>query len=281
MTGRDGEDWQGAGGQRWLAHIDRFESMVAPVGEALIARAGFRPGETVVDVGCGGGLNSLQIARVVAPHGKVLGIDIAHMLIEKAEARAWEQGVGNVEFYCADAETARLPMTGFDRLFARFGVMFFRDTTAAFAHMRGWLRPGGSMIFSCWARVEDNPWFGDIGRIVGAYADLPRPNPDEPGPFRLADPETTRAILDRAGFVDVEIEQWKGLQPLGGEGSSVESAAGFVMDAMPVSVAIGELPGEARERLRQELIALLTPHYRDGAVRIAGTAWFVAARNPA
>lgn len=275
------ESWIGEIGQKWLAHIDCFESMVAPVGEALIAKADFRPGENVVDVGCGGGLNSLEIARLVAPEGKVLGVDIAHMLIQKAEERAWEAGLGNVEFYCADAENARLPMTGFDRLFAQFGVMFFNDTTAAFAHMRSWLKPGASIAFSCWASIEENPWFGEIGRVVARYASLPPPAPDDPGPFRLADPIQTRAILERAGFGDIVIDLWEGPQPLGGEGSDPESAADFVMAAMPVSNAIKELPRAQQQQLKEELVAVLTPHYRDGSVWINAAAWFVTARNPA
>lgn len=274
--------WNGEGGQRWLTDIDRFEGMVAPVGEALITKANFRPGETVVDVGCGGGINSLEIARLVAPSGRVLGVDIAHMLIQKAEERAWEAGLGNVEFYCADAENAKLPMVGFDRLFARFGVTFFHDTTAAFAHMRSWLKPGASIIFSAWAPVEDNPWFGEIGRILGQYMSLPPHAPDDPGPFRLADPAQTRAILERAGFADVMIELWKGEQPLGGQGSDPESAAAFLMMAMPGhGDAAGAMDEVRRQGLKEELTAILTPHYREGSVWIKGAAWFVTARNPA
>lgn len=275
------EHWAGEGGTRWLEHIDRFESMIAPVGDALIAKARFLPGEKVVDVGCGGGVNSLEIARLVGPKGKVLGVDIAHMLIEKAEERAWQGGVENVEFYCADAENARLPMTDFDRLFARFGVMFFRDTTAAFAHMRSWLRPGGSIIFSSWAPIENNPWFGEVGKVIGSYAELPQYSPNDPGPFRLSDPDAIRTMLQRAGFVDIGIELWRGQQFLGGKGSSPSEAADFVMMAFPIANAIKELPSSTRVDMKADLKRLLEPHYRDGSVRINGAAWFVTAFNPA
>lgn len=280
MTGQSLEDWDGEGGRRWLAHIDRFESTIHPVGEALIEKARFRPGERVVDVGCGGGVNSLQIARLVAPGGKVLGIDIAHVLIELAEKRAWEQGVENVEFYCADAANAQLPMTGFDRLFARFGVMFFRDTTGAFAHMRGWLRPGGSILFSCWAPVENNPWYLQVGQIMSKYVDLPPRAPDDPGPFRLADPGATRAMLLNAGFADIGMDLWTGLQPLGGEGSSPENAAEFLIAALPLAGSPQDPPPERRQALKTELTAYFADHIDGGSVRIRGAAWLVSARNP-
>ena len=81
------EDWAGEVGDRWLAHIDRFESMLAPIGNALIATAQLQPGEKVADVGCGGGPTTFAIAAAVAPHGYVTGIDIAPKLIALANRR--------------------------------------------------------------------------------------------------------------------------------------------------------------------------------------------------
>ena len=65
MSGHAATDWQGAQGDRWLQHIDRFESMIAQIGHDLVAAAGFEAGETVADVGCGGGPTSLEIAQSV------------------------------------------------------------------------------------------------------------------------------------------------------------------------------------------------------------------------
>ena len=72
------EDWAGEMGERWLAQLDRFESMISPVGDALLARAAFQPGERVVDLGCGGGATSFAIAEAVAPRGHVLGHVVRH-----------------------------------------------------------------------------------------------------------------------------------------------------------------------------------------------------------
>ncbi|MGQ3229179.1 MAG: methyltransferase domain-containing protein, partial [Blastomonas fulva] len=72
-----GEDWAGEMGIKWLTHIDRFEGMIAPIGDALLARAAIVPGERVIDLGCGGGLTSLAAARATGPDGAVLGLDIS------------------------------------------------------------------------------------------------------------------------------------------------------------------------------------------------------------
>lgn len=72
----EAEQWAGPMGERWLAHIDQFESMISGVGEARIAAAAFQAGERVIDIGCGGGVTSLAIAGVVGPTGSVTGLDI-------------------------------------------------------------------------------------------------------------------------------------------------------------------------------------------------------------
>ena len=120
------EDWAGEMGARWLANIDRLESMIAPIGDALLARAGFQPGQHVIDIGCGGGATSLAIASAVGSSGSVVGIDISPDLIAKATERGVAAGVPNARFECADASLYQAE-TPFDRLFSRFGSMFFQN----------------------------------------------------------------------------------------------------------------------------------------------------------
>jgi SAM-dependent methyltransferase len=155
-----GEDWAGEMGVKWLTHIDRFEGMIAPIGDALLARAGIAPGERVIDLGCGGGLTSLAAARVTGPQGAVLGLDISPDLIDEARRRAADHP--NVTFICADAATVALD-TPYDRLISRFGSMFFADPYAAFTNLHGLIRPGGRIDLAIWtmsatsSRTRDFP----------------------------------------------------------------------------------------------------------------------------
>src|SRR5579885_178869 len=102
------EDWSSEMGERWLKNLGRFEGMIAPVGRALLERADFRAGERVVDVGCGGGATSLEIAARVGSGGAVLGLDISPALIAAAEHRARAARAANLHFRCADAASATL-----------------------------------------------------------------------------------------------------------------------------------------------------------------------------
>ena len=91
------EDWVTEMGARWLAHIDTFEGMIAPVDPALLEKAGLRPGERVVDIGCGGGTTTIAAGRLVGPDGEALGLDISEALIARAMERAASAGASNLK----------------------------------------------------------------------------------------------------------------------------------------------------------------------------------------
>ncbi|WP_338466664.1 class I SAM-dependent methyltransferase [Novosphingobium sp. ZN18A2] len=271
------EDWAGDTGDRWLEHIHSFESMIADIGRALIGFAELAPNENVVDVGCGGGPTTLLIARPIEPEGHVTGIDIACRLIEKARLRASEEGLTNVTFTAGDAQMATPGRAPFDRIFSRFGVMFFDDTEKAFANMRGWLKPGGKLTFACWASPQDNPWFGIIGSVISKYIEMPERDPDAPGPFRLADKDATAAMLQRAGFGDVRFTPHAADQPLGGKGASPDQAAEFVLSALDIGPMLAEAGPDLVSKVRADLAATFAQHVKDGSVMLPGKSWFVSA----
>lgn len=276
---RSMEDWTGEIGDRWLAHLDTFESMIGPAGDALMRHAAFRPGERVVDIGCGGGATSIAIARAVGPQGRVTGIDVAPKLVARAQARAAKAGAANVRFEAADAQRAQPADAPFDRAFSRFGVMFFEDTEAAFRNIRSWLAPGGTVVFACWGPPQDNPWMGMIAELVSRHVTMPPRDPAAPGPFRLADPNATRGMLARAGFSDVRVDPWRGDQYIGGAGADPARATQFVMDGMGMGAIVAEQAPEKVEPVRREIEALLARQYRDGSVRAQAATWMISARR--
>ena len=272
--GVDADEWAGPMGEKWLANIDGFEGMIAAVGEALMAKADFAPGERVVDIGCGGGGTTVDIAGAVGPEGAVLGVDVSPALVARARARA--AGMTNVDFIVADAGTVQLDQPR-DRLFSRFGIMFFRDFAAAFANLRKMLRSGGRANFAAWAPASENGWIVDMQAVLAKHVELPKPDPHAPGPFALQDVDFARPLLEDAGFGAVEFELWRGEQQVGGRGATPERAAEFVLTAMSFNDALAEKPAAVRDQVRAELIALFAAHYRDGAVRMPAGAWLISA----
>ena len=268
-------EWAGAMGDNWLANIDGFEGMIASVGAALMARAAFAPGERVVDIGCGGGATTIEIGPAVGPEGEALGIDVSESLLATARTRA--AGAGNVHFLAADAATVTLDAPR-DRLFSRFGIMFFNDFPAGFANMHRMLRPDGRADFSAWAPASENGWIIDMQAILAKHVERPKPEPNAPGPFALQDVDFARPLMESAGFRSVEFDLWRGEQLVGGSGAGPEQAADFVLNAMSFKDALVEQPAAVLDQVRGELVAMFTAHYRDGAVRMPAGAWLISAR---
>lgn len=278
MSGHAATDWQGAQGDRWLQHIDRFESMIAQIGHDLVAAAGFKAGETVADVGCGGGPTSLEIAQSVGSTGSVTGVDVAPQLIALATRRAKDGGQGNATFVAYDAQRATPDAAPFDRLFSRFGVMFFDDSDAAFRNMRSWLKPSGRIDFACWASPEMNPWMGKAMAVINQYVDVPPRDPAGPGPFRFADAEATKAMLERTGFSDVHYELRKADQPFGGENATPAEAAEFILASMDMADAVAKAGEDAARDVRAKLAQVFQGYVRDGSIMMPGACWFFHAK---
>ena len=271
------EDWAGEMGERWLKNLDRFESMIAPIGKALITRAAFRAGERVVDIGCGGGATTIEIARRVAPSGEALGLDISPSLVTAATRRAQAAGVGNVRFRCADAAVAALDGPPFDRLFSRFGVMFFEDAASAFANLRRLVQDGAAADFSVWAPARENAWIAELMQVAARYVELPTPVPRAPGPFALDDPDYLRDVLARVGFGAVRIDTWRGEQLVGGAGASAEEATDFILEAMSFGRLLADARPQTKDALKADVVALFSRHETAEGVPMPATAFLVRA----
>jgi ubiquinone/menaquinone biosynthesis C-methylase UbiE len=234
-----GEDWAGEMGARWLASLDRFEGMIAPIGAALLERAAYQPGERVLDLGCGGGATTLAIAEAVGPEGAALGLDVAPMLVERASQRAAETG-STARFVCADAATAQLDEPPFDRLFSRFGSMFFPEPLPAFTNLRGMLKPGGRIDLAVWAAPRDNLWMMEVMGVARRHVEIPPAVPRAPGPFAFEDLGYLEEVLNGAGFAGMDVATYQGLQPIGGAGATPEEATDFVLASMAVGRVLEE-----------------------------------------
>jgi len=274
-----GEDWAGEMGARWLASLDRFEGMIAPIGAALLARAAYQPGERVLDLGCGGGATTLAIAEAVGPQGAALGLDIAPMLVEAATRRAAEAG-STARFVCADAASAALAEPPFDRLFSRFGSMFFPEPVPAFANIRSIVKPGARIDLAVWANPRDNLWMMEVMGVVRQHIEIPPATPRAPGPFAFEDLGYLEEVLTGAGFSAMTVEAYAGLQPVGGAGATPDEAVDFVLASMAVGRALEEASADIRSAARADLLDLFTRRHVAGAgVMMGCKAWLVTARN--
>ena len=277
MEGLAAHDWAGEAGTRWLAQLDRFESMIEPIGKALLDQAAYSASETVVDIGCGGGWTTRQIASAVGTTGFALGLDISPDLVTAASERAQHAGLSNIRFEQGDAANVMPAEAPFDRLFSRFGSMFFAEPYPAFANLRRMLHDGGRLDIAVWAPIDENPWQRSIMGIIKEHIDLPTPQPRAPGPFALGEQDYVVDLLQSAGLSEIGFNAWTGDQRVGGPGSDPESAARFVLDGMHIGDLVRPSGAEVREAIQQHLVELFERHRDEDGVRMEAKAWLVSA----
>lgn len=261
----------------WVELDEKLELVGGGPGRAAMELLAPVPGQHLLDIGCGGGGTTLELARRVAPDGDVVGVDIAEGMVSGARRRADKVGAHNVELLTADVQVHDLGAERFDGAFSRFGVMFFSGPAAAFTNVRRSLCPGGRLAFSCWRDLFDNEWMLVAGAAAIAVIGqpLPMPGPGEPGPFSLADAGRVRDVLGSAGFHDLEIEQYD--EPvLLSEGAIAEQAL-ISMRVGGVREALRDADDELRAKVLDAIDAALRERLDDGTVRLSRGAWLVTA----
>jgi SAM-dependent methyltransferase len=271
--------WNEVSAPKWIAFQEALDRQLEPLGRLAMERAEIAPGGRVLDVGCGCGHTTLEIARRVGPSGRVVGIDISTPMIEAAKERARIAGISNVSFWNADVQLHPFPPLEFDVVFSRFGVMFFTDPTRAFANLRSALRPGGRVSFVCWQPLERNPWMAvPVAAAAREIPFPPRPAPDAPGPFSFADPERVRRILLGAGFEDIVLEPHDEALHVGTQ--DLERTVDFLVQMGPTGSALREAGPSARPRVTAAVREALAPFHGERGLRMDSAAWLVRARRP-
>ena len=191
----------------WIAGTSYTDIVTGAFGAAAMERLELAPGHRVIDVGCGTGATTVELARRVAPGGEVTGVDISPTLVTASQSTAAAAGLANVSFRVADAQVESLGDRDVHAVYSRFGVMFFADPGAAFTNIRMALRPDGVLAFACWQPVAANEWMSVPGRAALSVTGTPppMPAPGAPGPFSLADADHLGSVLTGAGFENVDV----------------------------------------------------------------------------
>ncbi|MFI6515605.1 class I SAM-dependent methyltransferase [Spirillospora sp. NPDC050679] len=230
----------------------------------------------ILDIGCGTGQTTRQAART-AQAGSALGVDISAPAIERARELAEAEGVDNVTFERADAQTHRFPAERFDLAISRFGAMFFENPAAAFSNIGRALRPGGRLVMTVWQAPGLNEWDVVIRRsLAGPDGPPVTAAPPGPDPFSLADPTTVKEILCAAGFADIALADVH--EPVY-HGPDVAAALGWIRGFTCTDEMLKRLDSAASARAVGRLREALAEHLRDDGVWFDSRAWLVTARR--
>ena len=270
--------WNNVAGPRWVAGQGFRERRNQESLTLLLACLRLAGGESVLEIGCGTGAVTLPLAQAVGEHGRVVAVDIAEPMLAVARQRLAESGMRNVALLLGDAQVMPLERSAFDVVTSRMGVMFFADPVAAFRNMAGALKPGGRLVFACWAPLEENRHWRISYDIALRHLGAVTSDDAKPGPLAFADPDYVRRILAEAGYVEIAIA--RAHPTIIGGTAEEEAHQALMMGPTARLIEAKQPPEETRRVIADEIAAAFAAEASAGPIRLSATIFLVTARRP-
>ncbi|HWC62201.1 MAG TPA: class I SAM-dependent methyltransferase, partial [Rhizomicrobium sp.] len=239
------EAWNTVLFEKFLRFRDTLTTGLSAHSDEALRRHPYPPGARVLDIGCGFGDTTQQIARQIGG-GTAVGVDCAANFIAAAQRETGE--VANASFFVADVQSDDLNGP-YDHAFSRFGTMFFNLPGSAFRNIRKALKPGGRLTMIVWRKREDNPWAHQAELCVrGIVPVVAHEETDQvhcgPGPFSMAGADMVSDMLGAAGFDTITFERFDADARIG---RSLDDALDFAMALGPAGEII-RLAGEEGQK---------------------------------
>ena len=277
------EAWSGVLFDRFVQFRDLVVESLALHGHAAMKAYPPRPGDRVLDIGCGFGDATQELAALIGPTGEAIGVDVSEPFVEASIAEAREAGVANARFLAGDVQVMDLPGP-FDYVFSRMGIMFFANPVAAMRNVRGAMAPGARFVGVVWRRKLDNPWLHRAEEVADRYLEEPEETDEPtcgPGPFSMANADTVTEQLIIAGFEEISLQRSDLPMKIGRD---LDHAVQFNMALGPAAELI-RLDKERAEAIRPTLEAEIRGVLADfgegpDGVLAPSSTWIVTARAP-
>ena len=274
------EAWDGPLYDSFVKYRHIIVTGLSAHGDAALKLLPPQEGMRVLDVGCGFGDTTQQLAALVGATGEAVGVDVAPKFIAAARAEAEQAGVTNARFQVADVQTTPFTET-YDQVFSRMGTMFFASPVPALRNIRQALVPGGKMVMVVWRSKVENEWVHRPQTIVERFVTKPDEYDEPtcgPGPFSMGNADTVSGILLASGYGDVTLRRLDLPMLIGRD---LDEAVDFVTALGPAGEILrlagdraAHLHEPVREALREGLADWVRP---DGTVAGPASTWIVSA----
>lgn len=265
--------WDGAEGEEWAANVASFERANRRFWARLRALVPISDGERAIDVGCGNGASTCDVAQA-APAGSAVGIDLSRRMLENGRKRAAAHGIANVQFVHGDAQAYPFEPGAATLATSSFGCMFFADPVAAFRNIGAGLADGGRLALLAWRDMERNEWMSAVRQAL--VPELPPPPPSVIGPLSWVNADRVRGLLAGAGYADVELTS---VDDMADMGPDTDAAYTFLSSTGFVRGSLEQVGNDAREERLARMRAVLERHATLDGVLFPASAWLVTARR--
>ena len=239
----------------WERHRQFLFESERRLSEWLVDQVDPQVGDTILELAAGPGETGFLAAERLGDTGRLISTDLGAGMVAAAQRGAEKLGLDNVECRVMDAQQIDLDDDSIDGVLCRFGLMLMPEPARALAGVRRVLRPGRRLAYGVWGPPDKNPW---LTLMVGALLQNGHQPPGDPfgpgGPFSLADPAQNRALLDDAGFTEVDVEELSGSMAFADFDQywTVQSEV-----SGPVALLIGTLASDETEAIRETLEPML------------------------
>lgn len=224
------------------------------------------PGQTVLDVACGTGVLTREVAKRVAPGGRAVGLDPNEGMLEMARTLA-----GGIDWRHGVAEELPFAPGELDAVVSQFGLMFFDDPVRALGEMWRVLRPGGRLAVAVWGRLADTPGYASMVALLTRLF-----GPDVANelvvPYRLGDPAALLSLFESAGIADARLATLPGT-------ARFPSIADWVHTDIRGWTLADAIDDDQFALLAREAEVELAPYAAGGSVAFASPAHIVSARK--
>ncbi len=270
--------WSGAGGDVWVNKQNEMDIMLNPLGAKAIDKLDLNQETKILDIGCGCGATTLEIAKKI-DDGTITGVDISEPMLKRASQNATALELSNINFQVLDVQVDEMPSNDFDIAFSRFGVMFFENPFEAFSNIYKSLKEDGQLSFVCWQNPDLNPWQSLSIQVIKQFLDLPAPPPKSPGPFAFEDKTYIQEILEKSNFKDIKIDDNQE-DIVMFSGKSIQEAC---EDYLTINPVVTEMLKNSEEKLKEEVLAALIDkfsHFHNGdGLLFPSATWIVTAKK--
>ena len=277
------EAWSGSLFDRFVRFRDLVTAGLGAHGEAAMEAHPPRLGDRVLDLGCGFGDTTQQLAALVGSEGEAVGIDVAEPFVAEARRELEGTGLEHVRFISGDVQVTEFEQS-FDYAFSRMGIMFFANPVQALRNVRAALVPGGRLCAVVWRRKLDNDWVRRAELVVEEYLDHPEESDEPtcgPGPFSMANADTVSEQLRIAGFEEISLQRCDLPIKIGDD---LDHAVEFNMSLGPAGEVLrlwGDRVDEIRPKISRDLREALAEFDGPEGVIAPASTWIIGARAPA